>query len=445
LSTFWCERALLDGPAQAEVRITQVEGTITAVEAGVGAATANDTVLLGVVIPGLANTHSHAFHRALRSRTQAGAGSFWTWRDQMYLAAARLNPDLYHRLARATFGEMAMAGITAVGEFNYIHHQPDGTPYSNPNAMSEALVDAAAEAGIRITLLDTAYFHGGLGAEGHKPAGNAQLRFSDGNASAWIQRMELASSAPHAKLGAAIHSVRAVAPDSIQTVAAWAASREAPLHVHVSEQPAENEQVQAAFGATPTELLERCGALGHNTTAVHATYATPSDIRRLADSGASVCFCPTTERDLADGIGPSAALAAAGVNLSLGSDSHAVIDMFEEARAVELNERLATQRRGSHSAGALTNMATIGGHRALGWPDAGQIKPGMRADLVAVSTNSVRLAGASSTTAEAIVFAASAADITDVICDGSAIVRDSEHCTLDVVAELDRAITELLD
>jgi cytosine/adenosine deaminase-related metal-dependent hydrolase len=201
------------------------------------------------------------------------------------------------------------------------------------------------------------------------------------------------------------------------------------LHAHVSEQPAENEACLAAYGTSPAAALAHAGALGPAFTAVHATHLLPGDAKLL--SGSSVCLCPTTERDLADGIGSAAALSAAGARLCLGSDSHAVIDLFEEARAVELDERLATLRRGHHSAAALLAGATAGGAMSLGWPDAGHIEVGALADMVTVSTGSVRLAGAPvESLLPAIVFAASSADVTDVIVGGRFVVRDRHHASI---------------
>jgi len=361
----------------------------------------------------------------------------------MYTAAERLDPDSYHRLARATYAEMALAGITCVGEFHYLHHDRDGRPYSEANAFGEALIAAARDVGIRIALLDTCYLAAGFdrGPEG------VQRRFSDGDADRWADRVE-ALAAAHAEsddvvVGAAIHSVRAVPADQMGPVAGWANRRRAPLHVHLSEQPAENIDCLAAHGRTPTALLDEHGALGPMTSAVHATHLTDDDVARLGSAQAYACFCPTTERDLADGIGPSTALRDAGVTLTLGSDSHAVIDPCEEMRAVELNERLATQRRGSWSAAALLGAGTVDGHRSLGFEAAGVIAVGVRADLVAVATDSVRTAGTGADV-ESIVFAATAADVTDVVSGGVRIVADRTHLAIpDVAAELTASIDTL--
>ena len=431
VTTFQCDMAYVNGVVQAAT-IDVYEGRIATID--VQNLPPHDAIRLpGLTLPGLANAHSHAFHRALRSRThESTMDSFWGWRDHMYGVAERLDPDTYFELAKATYAEMAIAGITAVGEFHYVHHQPDGTPYSDPNAMGEALVAAAREAGVRLTLLDTCYLHAGFDT----PAEGVQRRFSDGDAVQWMNRV--ASFEPKGVVvGAAIHSVRAVDKDSARVVAMWAKDR--PLHFHLSEQPAENQWCLEATGLTPTELLAEAGALGPNSTAVHATHLTERDIGLLGDANCNVCFCPTTERDLADGIGPSPALRDAGAVITLGSDGHAVIDILEEARAVELDTRLDRLQRGTHTPRELLAAATQAGMASLGW-DAGELRRGALADFISIDLESVRTAGAADPIATAI-FAATSADVTDVIVGGSHIVRDRHHATIDdVPAALTSAI-----
>jgi formiminoglutamate deiminase len=437
MTSWWCEHAWLPpGRVASRVLITVVEGRITAVDADVDPSSAAHR-LTGLVIPGLANTHSHAFHRALRGRTQARRGDFWTWRDQMYTVANRLDPQNYLALAMATYAEMALAGITCVGEFHYVHHQSGGVPYSDRNVMGAALIEAAAQAGVRLTLLDTCYLAGGIG----EPLEPAQQRFGDGDAAGWAARVdELDGSATHVRIGAAIHSVRAVPADQLGDVADWAGNRDVPLHFHLSEQRAENDACVGRYGVTPTRLFADSGALGASAVAVHATHLTADDIAILASTSTGVCLCPTTERDLADGIGPAGALAAAGVALSVGSDGQSVIDLFEEARGIELDERLATYSRGTFGADVLLDAMTAAGHRALGWPDAGQLAVGMRADLVAVDLTSRRTTGGGAT-AETVIFAASASDVTDVVVDGNVVMKDRQHVRLgDVGAALQSAI-----
>jgi formiminoglutamate deiminase len=440
MSQLWCELAWLGGERAEPGVLVELNGErIGAVESGVEAPP-GAARLQGLTIPGLANTHSHAFQRALRGRTQADRGSFWSWREQMYSAAAGLDPDSYLALARATYAEMALAGISAVGEFHYLHHGPDGTPYDDPNAMGEALIEAAAGAGIRITLLDACYLHGGIGAE---PEG-VQRRFRDPGAEAWALRANELAAGPAARLGAAIHSVRAVDPDAAATVAAWAAERSRPLHAHVSEQRSENEACLAAYGRTPAAVLAETGALREHFTAVHATHLTPEDVALLGQSGCVCCLCPTTERDLGDGIAPGRRLAEAGARLAFGSDSHAVIDILEEARAVELDERLATGERGHHGPADLLRAAIEHGHASLGWPEAGRIEPGTLADLATIGLDSVRLAGAAPEHVLAsLVFAGSAADVRHVIVGGRFVVRDGTHVSLDVARELEDAIARV--
>ncbi|WP_455358961.1 formimidoylglutamate deiminase [Streptomyces sp. SYSU K21746] len=442
-TTYWLEHAWLATRVEPGVAVEVAGGRITAVRTGLDAPPPGATVLRGLTLPGLANAHSHAFHRALRGTVQVGSGTFWTWREVMYQVASRLTPDSYHALARAVYAEMALAGITSVGEFHYLHHAPGGTPYDDPNAMGEALIAAAGEAGIRITLLDTAYLSAGIrNKHSGEPPNQQQLRFSDGTADAWAERASALKDSDHARIGAAIHSVRAVPAGQLATVTQWAEARRAPLHVHLSEQTAENDACLAAHGCTPTRLLADHGVLGPRTTGVHNTHLTDEDIALLGGTTTGTCMCPTTERDLADGIGPAVRLQRAGSPLSLGSDSHAVIDLLEEARAMELDERLRTRTRGHWTAAALLRAATADGHAALGWDDAGTIERGALADLTTIALDSVRTAGPLPRLgAETAVFAASAADVRHTIVGGRHIVRDGVHQLLpDVPAALAETI-----
>jgi formiminoglutamate deiminase len=445
--TYWCDLALLPGGRVAADVTIKVDGaSIVSVSEG-SHASGGAHHLPGLVIPGLANGHSHAFHRALRGRTQSptgGHGSFWTWREQMYAIAERLNPDRYLALARAVYAEMALAGITTVGEFHYLHHGAEGRAYSDANAMGHALVQAARDAGVRIALLDTCYLAGGF----DQPLEGVQRRFGDGSADGWATRAaDLATTyddAADVVVGAAIHSVRAVPVEQLKPVADWAAAREAPLHVHLSEQRAENDACQDRHGVTPTRLLHDNGALGPRTSAVHATHLAGDDVELLADSETAVCLCPTTERDLADGIGPSLALRDAGVALTLGSDSQSVIDLFEEARGVELDSRLSTEARG-HFDGVSLLAAATGGHGRLGFATAGRLAVGAPADLVAVRLDSVRTSGALPETAlDTIVFAATAADVTEVVVAGRHLVESGRHVLGDVGLLLRNAIHDLV-
>jgi formiminoglutamate deiminase len=441
----WCEHAWLgaDG-VRAGVVLEVVDGRYTVVRPGVAEPPPGATVVRGVTLPGLVNAHSHAFHRALRGRTHApgppaagGADTFWTWREQMYALATRLAPDTYHALARAAFAEMALAGITTVGEFHYLH---DGS-----DEMGEALVDAARAAGVRITLLDSCYLRGGF----DRPKQGAQCRFGDRSVDAWADRVE-AVAARHAgdadvRVGAAVHSVRAVGPSDAAVVARWARERGAPLHAHVSEQPAEVDDCLRAHGTTPILLLERAGAVEPGFCGVHATHARAEELVLMGAVGAAVCLCPTTERDLGDGAAPVRLLAEHGVGLCLGTDSHAMVDLFEEARAVELDERLVSGRRAVLPPDRLLHAATAQGAAALGWADVGALAPGRRADAVTVTLDSVRLAGAPADALDAaVVFAATAADVVRVVVDGRVVAGAGRHRLVpDVPAALADAIRAL--
>lgn len=430
MTAYWCERTWLGARGFVDGVVVTVDGThITDVREGEPPQGA--VRLAGLTIPGFANCHSHAFHRALRGRTQQQRGDFWTWRETMYAVADRLDPDSYYALAHATYREMALTGITAVGEFHYLHHGAVGAPYADANAMGHAVVQAARDAGLRIALLDTCYLSGGFGAE---PSG-VQQRFSDGTVDAWRDRVSALAvdvTDPTVAVGAAIHSVRAVPHTALGDVAS--ALPEAPLHVHLSEQVAENTACLQRHGCTPTQLLAVHGVLSERLSAVHATHLTAGDIALLGQARCNACFCPTTERDLADGIGPSRQLADAGVTLTLGSDSHAVIDMLEEMRAVELDERLISGKRGSWAAAELLLAATADGHRSLGFT-AGQIAPGAWADLVTIAPGSPRTAG-TETDADTVVFAATAADVISVIASGRRLELDPDGVGRDLARSI---------
>ena len=423
MTRYWAATAHLPDGLAADVTFEIVEGRFAAVHPDTAPGDARR--LPGVVLPGFANAHSHAFHRALRGRTHGGGGTFWTWREAMYAVAARLDPDSYRALATAAYAEMALAGVTAVAEFHYVHHGPGGVPYAEPHAMRVALRAAAADAGIRLTLLDTCYLAGGFDT----PLEGPQLRFGDRDVHAWAERAAGAD-------GVAVHSVRAVPRDALAVVVKAAEGR--PLHVHLSEQPAENAACLARHGLTPTGLLAAEGVLGQATTAVHATHLTDADIALLGGTGTGVCLCPTTERDLADGIGPARALHDAGAPLSLGSDQHAVVDPIEEARALEMHERLATGERGRFRPAEL--LAALTNHAPLGRPDAGALAVGAPADLVAVRLDSVRTGGADPTQ---VLYAATAADVDTVLVDGRPVVEGGAHRLGDVGALLTTAIGAL--
>lgn len=392
-----------------------------------------------VAVPAPINAHSHAFHRILRGRTHqgadGGAGNFWTWREQMYEAAAGLTPDGYQQLATAVFAEMVVNGYSAVGEFHYLHHDVHGNPYTadEEHGMELALARAAQAAGIRLVLLDTCYLQGGLDAQGEVIELNeTQRRFSDGNVAGWLARhnsladalAELDAGEGLLSLGAAIHSVRAVSPESLEQIATGL-DQALPLHVHLSEQPAENESCQAAFGLTPTGLLEKAGLLGARLSAVHATHLTEEDITALGEAGAGIVMCPTTEADLGDGIGPARELANAGAVISLGSDQHAVLDPYLEQRGLEYGERLRSGERGRFAPTEISAAAREGGLRSLGLAE--------NDDHLVVRTDTMRTAG--SRTAQ-LPLTATAADIAEVHINGKHVASNGIHTTLGDPADL---------
>ncbi|WP_241974785.1 formimidoylglutamate deiminase [Cryobacterium mannosilyticum] len=417
---YWCETLLIDGESTAGVRVEVGEDGRIA-DLTPGCAPRPRDVRLGTVLPGMANAHSHAFHRALRGRTHGAGGDFWQWREAMYLAAGRLNPDRYYALARAVFAEMLVSGWTAVGEFHYVHHRPDGSRYPREHAMELALAAAARDVGIRLVLLDTLYLAGGIG----RPLAPEQRAFDDGSAAGWLERWRSLQDALgtdpgcRVSLGAAIHSVRAVPTAAMREVLAGLPST-APLHIHLSEQPQENADCLAEYGLTPTGVLADLGALSTRLSVVHATHLTNADIALIGSAGATVVMCPTTEADLGDGIGPARRLADAGASIALGSDQNAVVDPLLEMRGLEAGERLASGERGRFDPSALLRAASANGYASLGLGDNG-LRPGALCDLVEVSMDSVRTVG--SVPAQ-VPLTATASDVLRVIVHG-VIVADS--------------------
>lgn len=362
--------------------------------------------LRGWTVPGLANAHSHAFQRLLRGEVESGGGDFWRWRERMY-GYSHWDPADYFTHARRVFREMLESGITAVGEFHYLH--------SHGNALGQALIDAAREEGIRLTLIDACYLRGGLDG---RPLDEHQRAFSDGDADAWARRVDELRDGDGVRIAAAIHSVRAVDPESMRVVAAYARERRAPLHIHLAEQPAEVEQCMAVERCTPVELLEREGILGPDLTAVHAIHLNALDISLLGANHAGVCACPTTERDLGDRVAPLLELAAAGCRLSAGSDSNAMIDPLEEARGIELDQRRATGRRVLHQPEDLMAAVTVNGMSALGW-EAGELKVGALADFVTFATPELERRDLD---AGHLVYALTGRDVTNVVVGGKTVV-----------------------
>jgi formimidoylglutamate deiminase len=349
------------------------------------------------LLPGFVNAHSHVFQRALRGHTHrplSRQDTFWTWRRAMYAEAQRLNPDLFYEQAVNTYREMLTAGYTSVGEFHYVHHQPDGRPYADPNVMSEAVLQAGHDAGIRVVLLMTAYAQSGF----NQPPEEDQLRFCDVSVEAFLERVE-ALRVTGVPIGIAPHSVRAVPEAWFRAIAAYCNDHQLPLHVHADEQMAEIEQCQAAYGCAPIELLEGFGVLNSLTTVVHATHASASEVALLAKHNCTVCVCPTTEGDLGDGIAPYAELLAANIPLAIGSDSNTRLDPIEELRWAEYTARMRYQRRRvlvademASPGPLLLSYGTQCGAKALGLA-TGTIAPGMSADFVAIDLKHPSLAG----------------------------------------------------
>ncbi len=380
------------------------------------------------LLPGFVNTHSHVFQRALRGHTHrplSRQDTFWTWRRAMYAEAQRLTPDSLYELSLCTYREMLAVGYTTVGEFHYVHHQPGGQPYSDPNAMSEAVLQAGREVGIRVVLLMTAYAQAGFGL----PPEEGQRRFCDASVDAYLARVEELRQRG-VLIGVAPHSVRAVPENWFRTIADYSRAHDLPLHVHADEQVAEIEQCRAATGSRPIDLLDRYGALGPHTTIVHATHADDYEIALLAQHGCTVCVCPTTEGDLGDGIAPYAELVAANIPLAIGADSNTRLDPIEELRWAEYSARMRYQRRrvlipnefGSPGPLLLT-YGTQHGAAALN-VDTGVIAPGKLADFVAIDLNSPSLAGwTDEDLLDVLFFGTSSEVITRVWVEGKQVWR----------------------
>ena len=395
------------------------------------------------LLPGLVNAHSHAFQRVIRGRTerrsQNTTDSFWTWREQMYDAANRLEPEDIYAISRMAFLEMALTGITAVGEFHYIHHARDGSTYSDPNLLSREVIRAARDVGIRIALLRVAYARAGF----EKEADPRQSRFIETSPETYLKHLEQLLAAPELKdglawAGVAPHSVRAVPLDYLKAIVAFANERALPVHMHVAEQPAEVSACIEEYGRSPVALLDTEGLLSNRFTAVHAIHVTPKAIAAMSRAGASVCACPTTERNLGDGVVPVDAYFEAGVPVALGTDSQIQIDLLEDARELEYHLRLqqtarnvlAPQDDASSSALArrLFDCATISGAKSTGFHRGGKLEPGAPADFFTVDLNDPSIAGASQQDLLAnIVFSLSRTAVQDVVVAGKQIVENGRH------------------
>ncbi len=393
------------------------------------------------VIPGLVNGHSHAFQRAIRGRTEfraaAEADTFWTWREKMYSAAAKLEPDEIYETARMAFLEMVLSGITTVGEFHYLHHQVDGTPYSDRNLLAKLIIQAAHDIGIRLALLRTAYCRAGF----KRTVNSGQARFitpeSDDfiqdteSLANWVQRESLATSV---SMGVAPHSLRAVPIKYLRAVASYAKGCGIPLHMHVAEQPAEIDQCRAEYGRSPIELLHQEEILSERFTAIHAIHISETEAGLLAHSESCVCACPTSERNLADGAVPAHWLLQEGGRISLGSDSQIQIDLFEDARLIEYHLRMTRLERvllasakGRDLTQRLFAMATKEGARSLSVP-VGELATGRPADFVSIDLDDPSVAGGEpDALLEQLLFSVERTAVREVFVQGKAIVQEGEH------------------
>jgi len=395
-----------------------------------------DVALPGrVLVPGFVNAHSHAFQRAFRGHVQWRASEvddFWSWRDRMYATANALDPAGVEAVSALAFLEMAQAGVTTVGEFHYLHHQPDGSPYPDPDELAHRVISAARSVGVRIVLLRVAYARDRPG----QPLRADQARFGDPTPGAVLDAIErLAGRAgPGARVGLAAHSVRALDAQWLGALSAW----DGVVHAHVSEQPAENESCSAEHGVSPLRVLSDSGLVSERFTAIHLTWPLPGDIGLLEDAGGTVCVCPSTELDLGDGLLPVEARTR--LRMCVGSDSHARIDPLHEARALELHGRALAGRRAvlgptgdfDGPARAILDAATIAGERALGGTAPG-LTAGAPADFVAIDLRGTAAVGVPPL--QAVAFTADPAWVDAVWVGGTQIVRDGRHAHAAEIAE----------
>jgi formimidoylglutamate deiminase len=377
-----------------------------------------------LVLPGLATVHSHAFQRAMRGHAQRAPlpGSFWSWREAMYALADALDPQSIYDLSHFAFVELALAGVTCVGEFHYVHHQSDGTPYADRTELSDAVIRAALDAGLRITLLRVVYERAGFG----RAVESAQRRFFDANVEDALRDVDTLrarwASEPRVRVGLAPHSLRAVTRRSFEACTRYTAEHALPLHAHVSEVSREVRECIAEHGMRPVELLAALGALGPRFTAVHATHLSSSEIDAFGGARAFACICRTTERDLGDGFPDVSRLVRAGARIVTGTDSHASSCPFEEARAVELDERPRTgSRTVALDADGLITAIAGDAYASLGWgADQG--------DSVTLDVNDPALVGASDgRLTDAVMFGAGPRAVREVTVGGSRIVEQGRH------------------
>jgi len=389
------------------------------------------------LLPAFVNAHSHSFQRLIRgkaeSRTAAGR-NFWSWRETMYHAAARLSPEELYDVARMAFLEMALSGTATVGEFHYLHRAPNGYPYDDPNLLSKKVIEAAHSVGLRIVLLRTAYQR-----SGYEVAPNpGQARFFESthefltNMALLLQ--EFPAHSDRIRFGVAPHSIRAVPLDELGEIVEWSRGRSLPLHMHVVEQRDEVTACEREYGLSPVALFEREKFLGPDFTAVHAIHISRQEMDQFAASGGSICSCPTTERNLGDGVVAADQLALRGIRIALGSDSQAQIDPLEDARELDYHLRLAQEQRAildqigdQELATRLFECATVNGARSLMIP-GGNFDVGSPADFFTVDLSDPSIAGNSADgLLPLIVFSLDRSAICDVATCGRLIVRDRVH------------------
>jgi formimidoylglutamate deiminase len=393
------------------------------------------------LLPGMVNAHSHAFQRAIRGWTQwrpmGEDADFWSWREAMYRAVLRISPDDLYELSLFCFIEMLLAGYTTVGEFHYVHRDERGQAYSDQNELALQVVRAAHDAGIRIALLSVCYATGNVG----QPLRDEQRRFATPELSSYLESVEqlqkvLASNAL-ASVGVAPHSVRAVPREWLQPIGQFARQRDLPLHMHVAEQPAEVAACVEVYGQRPGDLVAGEGLLDDRFTAIHATHLSPTEIVSFGQAAATVCACPTTERDLGDGILAAAELMAGGARICIGSDSQTIIDPWEEVRSIEYHTRLAKLRRvvlaeptdpgRNEVAPNLLRAGSANGAHALRVA-TGQIARGRAADFVLVDLEHPTLAGwTPATLAAHLALSAPAAVVREVWVGGKLRIEEGRH------------------
>jgi formimidoylglutamate deiminase len=389
------------------------------------------------ILPGLVNVHSHSFQRLIRGKSESriiSGKDFWSWRGTMYHAASQLNPQDVYDVARMAFLEMVLAGTTTVGEFHYLHNAANGQPYDDPNLLSKQVIAAAQSVGIRIVLLRTAYLRSGY----ELPCDPGQIRFfeSTGN---FLENMTTliegcSANSTEVRFGVAPHSIRAVPFPDLKEIAVWARARKLPLHMHVAEQVAENTACLREYGRTPVDLFNRERILGPDFTAVHGIHINSDEIAMLADTDSTICSCPTTERNLGDGILAADNVMAAGIRVALGSDSQAQIDPLEDARELDYHLRLEQQQRAildqtaaKPLASWLFDCATVHGAQALAFP-GGDLTAGSLADFFTVDLHDVSISGHSAEDLLPIlVFSLNRSAIRDVVVNGRYILRDQQH------------------